>query len=146
MGAAQCACTLDSRERQPEPNTHPDTNARPYGHTYTHTDSNSPTRRRRLMRSGMESKPCLLQHFHHHLQWRKHCEQERLELYCAILEPGSGSDDCRPRRPGRIRRSVVYRRCLHRRRADTYSNSHSYSQADSYTNSASAGQRDLRCV
>ena len=109
-------------------------------------DSHAPAGRWRHMRSGMEFHPCLLQYLHHHLQWRKQGQQERFELYCAILEPGPGSDDCRPRRSCRLRRSVVYGRCLYHRRADAYSNSHSYTQSHADANSATAGQRDLRCV
>ena len=104
------------------------------------------TGRWRHMRSGMESQPCLLQYLHYHLQWRKQGQQERFELHCAILEPGSGSYDCRQRRSCRLRRPVVYGRCLYDRRTDAYSNSHSYTQTHADANSATARQRDLRCV
>lgn len=122
-------------------NSHAD----PHSHSYSHAnpDSYSSSQRRRHVRSGLEFHPCLLQYRYHHLQWRKQSQQERLELYRAILEPGSGSNRCRQRGSGRLRRSVVYRRCLHHGHTDTDANSHSNSQSHSNSYSTAAGQRDL---
>src|SRR5215472_15838959 len=148
LGAAQCAGPMAAGERFANANSHSHSYAysnAAAAYSYSHTSAG----RWRVMRSGMEFHPCLLQYVHHHLQWWKHGLQERLELYCAILESGSGPDGRWKRRPRRIRRSVVYWCCLHHGRADSNSNAHSHTEAHShaqshsYANSATARQRDL---
>src|ERR1041385_5401151 len=144
LGAAQCAGPMAAGKWQSYSNS--DAHGYPHSNSHGNTDPDSSAWGWRHMRSGMESQPCLLQYFHHYLQWRKQGEQEWLELYCAILEPGSGSDGCRQCRSCRLRRSVVYRRCLLHGHTDAHSNSDSYAQTHADANSASAGQRDLRGI
>ena len=144
MGAAQRAGSLDAGKRLADANSH--AHGYPNSDSHGNADPNSSAGRWRLMRSGLEFHPCLLQYLHHHLQWWKHGQQERFELYSAILEPGSGPNRCRTCRSGRFRRPVVYRRRLHHWRSDAYAHSDSHAKRDPHSNSASTGQRDFRCL
>ena len=132
--------------RQRHTDSHSNANCDAHADANGNANSHASTGRRRLMRSGLEFDPCLLQYVHHLLQWRKHGQQERLELYCAILEPGSGPDHRRQRRSGRHRRSVVYWREVLERHAYAYSHSDCDAQPDGHTHAASGRQRDLRGI
>src|SRR5947209_7615520 len=119
LGTSQCSRPMATGKRHSCTFSFAKSITKPFAESKSQSQPEPQSIAKRHLRTRVECYPCLLQHCYNQLQWRLQSQQERPELYRAVLEHEPGPNRCRPRRTSRERRSVVYGCCLHRRHSFT---------------------------